>query len=65
MTTLVTCKTLPMVEDFNLHFEDDVDTVEKAVRMLRMQLESEALACVESGTISFQDGRVEPLPDLF
>ena len=65
MTTLVALKTVPLAEDAVLEFEDDCDTVEKTVRMLRMVMDSQELACIETGTISFKDGRVEPLPDLF
>lgn len=54
-----------MAEDFDFEFEDDYDTVEKVMRLMRMMLESEALACIDDGTITFKDGRVEPLPDFF
>lgn len=64
MATIVAVKTVPLAEDCTFEFEDDVNTAVAVKQQLRMQLDSQELALIVGGTISYADGHVEPLLPL-
>ena len=63
--TKVAAITVPLAENFEFTYANDVDTSTKVLRLLRQQLDSTDLALIEELTITFDDGHVHTLKDPF
>ena len=63
--TKVAAITVPLAENFEFNYSDDINTSSKVLRLMRQQLDFTELALIEELTITYANGQTNTIKDPF